>query len=173
MPWDTKRGGPRHDVRVPSHLVRLADQVKNSFCTRWAPDCTTFSRERGRPIPEAKAWPMACRSEEYLLGLPIIRGRGAGNEIARITFRLCSDAHKEGRGFAIENPRGSFMWDLPDARKLAAEVGVFKATFSLCMYEGGPRNVLTNSQALRDVLADKLCKSGKTCPTRGCARRLH
>ena len=182
MPWDTKRGGLGHDVRVPSHFVRLAGQVENSFCTWWAPDCKTFSKARGRPIPGAKSWPMACRSVEFPLGLPILRGPRrkadrdkveAGNEIASITFRLCSEAHKKVRSFAVENPRGSFMWDLPDARKLAAEVGVFKATFSLCMYEGGSRNkhvtVLTNSQALRDVLDGKLCKNGKTCDRTGVA----
>ena len=165
MPWNTKRRGPGHDVRVPSHFVRLAVQVENSFCTWWAPDCKTFSKARGR-----------CRSVEFPLGLPILSGARrkadrdkveAGNEIASFTFRLCSEAHKKGRSCAVENPRGSFMWDLPDARKLAAEVGVFKATFSLCMYEGGSRNkhvtVLTNSQALRDVLDGKLCKHGKTC----------
>ena len=169
MPWNTKRGRPGHDVRVPSHFVRLAGQVENSFCTWWAPDCKTFSKVRGRPIPGAKSWPVACRSVEFPLGLPVLRGPRrkadrdkveAGNEIASITFRLCSEAHNKGRSFAIENPRGSFMWDLPDARKLAAEVGVFKATFSLYMYEGGSRNkhvtVLTNSQALRDVLDGKL-----------------
>ena len=162
MTWDTKRGGPGHEVRVASHFVRLIGQVENSFCTWWAPDCKTFSKARGKPIPGAKSWPMDCRSVEFPLGLPILRVPRrkadrdkveAGNEIASITFRLCSEAHKKGRRFAVENPRGSFMWDLPDARKLAAEVGVFKATFSLCMYEGGSRNkhvtVLTNSQALR------------------------
>ena len=162
MPWDTKRGGSGHDVRVSSHFVRLAGQVEKSFCTGWAPNCKTFSKARGRPIPGAKSWPMACRSVEFPLELPILRKPRrkadrdkveAGNEIASITFRLCSEAHKKG------------MWDLPDARKLAAEVGVFKATFSLCMYEGGSRNkhvtVLTNSQALRDVLDGKLCKNGK------------
>ena len=50
---------------------------------------------------------------------------------------------------------------------------MFKATFSLCMYEGGSRNkhvtVLTNSQGLRDVLEGKLCKNGKICDRTGVA----
>ena len=66
MAWDIKRGGGEHDVRSPAAREALWKQLARTNVTWWAPECRSFSRARGRPIPGAASWPGALRSEELL-----------------------------------------------------------------------------------------------------------
>ena len=53
MPWGIKRGGETHNILIDGSRQTLQQQVRSSFCTWWAPECKSFSRARGRPVPGA------------------------------------------------------------------------------------------------------------------------
>ena len=69
-PWDLLRGGREHDVTQPGPHARLKGQMRRSSIVWWAPECCTFSRARGKPVPGAKHWPLALLSQQHLYGLP-------------------------------------------------------------------------------------------------------
>ena len=58
-PIDLLRGGVRHDIRTRADRLLVQDLVQRSTFTAIAPECKTFSRARGRPVPGARCWPMA------------------------------------------------------------------------------------------------------------------
>ena len=141
-----------------------------------------MSRARGKPVPGAKHWPLALRSNQHPYGLPVLRrpermgDRGKvenGNALASITFSDAAAAHKAGKGFAIENPTNSFIWVLDEALQLARLPDVFRVEFCNCMFRGGQRDkhtaVLTNVPEIRDALANKMCRSRDICERTGMA----
>ena len=176
MAWDIKRGGGEHDVRAPAARDALWRQLARTHVAWWAPECRSFSRARGRPIPGATSWPGALRSEEFPYGLPNLKGPKrnkdrekvlAGNEIAEITAQGCREALATHSGFAIENPARSFFWQVGSVRELADMDGVSWIVFSNCLFEGGVRNkqtgILTNVPEIVDALKDRICKGSKVC----------
>ena len=178
--WDLKRGGPAHDVRSPSARRRLQLQIENSDVTWWAPECRTFSRARGKPVPGATHWPPALRSTAHPYGLPELRRErrtadrekvDTGNAIAAITFEDATRAARAGRGVAIENPANSFMWILDEAKVLEAVPGIFRVDFTNCMFAGGDRNkktaVLTNVEEIGAALRGRTCTGREVCDRTG------
>ena len=123
--WDLKRGGAEHDVRSADARRKLQTQIASSSTVWWAPECKTFSRARGKPVPGASHWPPALRSREHPHGLPGLAKQRrtadrekveVGSELARITFADAAMASAAGKTIVVENPMNSFMWDLPGAR---------------------------------------------------------
>ena len=178
--WDLKRGGPAHDVRSPTARRRLQLQIEASDVTWWAPECRTFSRARGKPVPGATHWPPALRSSAHPYGLPELRRQRraadrekveTGNAIAAITFEDATRAARAGRGVAIENPANSFMWILDEAKALEAVPGVFRVDFTNCMFAGGDRNkktaVLTNVVEIGAALRERTCTGREVCDRTG------
>ena len=178
--WDLKRGGPAHDVRSPTARRRLQLQIEASDVTWWAPECRTFSRARGKPVPGATHWPPALRSSAHPYGLPELRRQRraadrekveTGNAIAAITFEDATRAARAGRGVAIENPANSFMWILDEAKELEAVPGVFRVDFTNCMFAGGDRNkktaILTNVEQIGAALRGRTCTGREVCDRTG------
>ena len=178
--WDLKRGGAAHDVRDPAARVRLQAQVAKSGVTWWAPECRTFSRARGKPVPGASHWPPALRSTAHPYGLPGLNQPHratdrakveTGNLIMMITFADATAAARRGQGVAIENPANSFMWILPETMALAALPGMTVIEFMNCMFDGGMRNkrtkVLTNVPEIAHALANKMCMGRELCDRTG------
>ena len=179
-PWDLKRGGERHDVRVPANLAVLEQALRRTLCAWWAPECKTFSRARGKPVPGAKSWPRALRSGRFPAGLPELQREDRradllkveqANELADTTFRCCLEALQQGRYFAIENPANAYLWNLPRAVELAQSKGVHRVTFTNCCFAGGERNkltaVLTNAQFIAGALEGRLCRGRDLCERTG------
>ena len=178
--WDLKRGGAEHDVRNTDARRRLQAQIAASSTIWWAPECKTFSRARGKPVPGATHWPPALRSREHPHGLPgLTKARRAadrekvetGNDLARITFMDAEAARVAGATIAVENPTNSFMWDLPEARALAAAPGMMRVEFSNCMFHGGSRNkktaIITNSEEIAAEFRGKMCSGRALCDRTG------
>ena len=178
--WDLKRGGAAHDVRSAEGRRRLQAQIAASSTTWWAPECKTFSRARGKPVPGAAHWPPALRSRDHPHGLPgLTKARRAadrekvdtGNDLARITFMDAERARAAGAMVVVENPANSFMWDLPEARALAAAPGMMRVDFSNCMFDGGARNkrtaIITNSEAIAAEFRGRVCRGRGLCDRTG------
>ena len=72
---------------------------------------------------------------------------------------------------AIENPANSYMWDLEEARALAAQAGMRAVTFHNCMFRGGQRDklttVLTNVEEIADALSNHMCQDRVYCSRTG------
>ena len=94
-----------------------------------------------------------------------------GNDLARITFMDAECARAAGATIVVENPANSFMWDLPEARALAAAPGMMRVDFSNCMFHGGARNkktaILTNSEAIAAEFRGKMCSGRVLCDRTG------
>ena len=57
--WDILRGGGGQDVPAQAARAELMEQLMLTAFAWWAPECRSFSRIRGKPIPGEKAWPKA------------------------------------------------------------------------------------------------------------------
>ena len=181
-PWDLLRGGEGHNVMSPAPRARLQGQIRRSEAIWWAPECCTFSRARGRPVPGARHWPQALRSTRHPYGLPDL-GRPEhlsdrkrveiGNAIAEITFEDAAVAHAAGKGIVIENPASSFMWEIEEAQRLAGQPGMCRAVFCNCMFRGGKRRkqtaVLTNIEELCNEIDQRMCHGRDICDRTGVA----
>ena len=178
--WDLLRGGRSRDVTIPGARRRRQEQIARTDVVRWAPECCTFSRARGKPVPGAKHWPPALRSSLHPYGLPGLgtaRREGdrrkveAGNRLAAITFEDALRAHDRGHGVAIENPTNSLIWELREARELAGRRGIASVAFCNCMLRGGRRNkrtkVLANVPEIREALAQRVCHGREVCDRTG------
>ena len=178
--WDLKRGGAAHDVRSAAARSSLQMQIAASSTVWWAPECKSFSRARGKPVPGATHWPPALRSKNYPHGLPgLNKARRAadrekvdiGNDLARITFTDAETARAAGAKIVVENPSNSYMWDLPEARALAAAPGMMRIDFSNCMFRGGARNkrtaIITNSEAIAAEFRGRVCGGSVRCDRTG------
>ena len=97
------------------------------------------------------------------------------NMVAEATFRLASEAHRHGRGFAIENPANSFMWGLECAKELEILDGVRQVVFTNCCFSGGLRckltAVLTNMVELLDAMGGRRCEGRVACERTGLPHR--
>ena len=178
--WDLKRGGAAHDVRSAAARSSLQMQIAASSTIWWAPECKSFSRARGKPVPGATHWPPALRSKSYPHGLPGLskEKRAAdrekveiGNDLARITFMDAETARTAGAKVVVENPSNSYMWDLPEARALAAAPGMMRIDFSNCMFHGGARNkrtaIITNSEEIAAEFRGRVCRGKALCDRTG------
>ena len=180
MPWDVLRGGGAQDVRAPASRRELRGQLARTRFSWWAPECRSFSRARGRPIPGASSWPPALRSAAYPHGLPGLTAsrRQAdhkkvedGNAVAEVTTTEATAAHHGGREFAMENPADSYFWLLLATLALKELPGVHFVIICNCMFAGGRRRkrtgILTNCQALVDALQHKMCGAAGVCDRTG------
>ena len=178
----TKRGDPGHDVRVPSHLVRLADQVENSFCTWWAPDCNNFLESKEKVDPTGEVLAHGLEVSRVPVGVADHQGaeedsrQGQGRGRQRHRKHYLQDVFRGAQGWAkIRDRKSKEFAHVGPARCMQAGRGggCVQGDLFLCRYEGGSGNkhttVLTNSQALRDALASRRCKGGKTCDRTGVA----
>ena len=176
-PWDKLRGRTidgksEYDVEVPANTERLRGQAAMSLVQHWAPDCSTFSRALEKPIPGAPEGegPQPLRTKMHLRGLPtkalnaqfgprrakiIIEKLKLHNLMAELAAQECIKAVKEGRFFCLENPGGSWIWQLPEYKELAAMAGVVWFTFHNCAFGGKRRKytgMLTNIPGLQETL---------------------
>ena len=64
-PWDLLRG-----LDVFDNKSLLNSELSVSLIRHWAPNCSTFSRARERPIPGVRFSPKPLRNDTYPEGIP-------------------------------------------------------------------------------------------------------
>lgn len=134
------------------------------FFTWMGPPCGTCSRAREIPLTQKQILagaPQPCplRSAEYPLGFPWLSGIDKKKvDIANQIYIFCLDyidkCLAEGRLFAIENPRGSWLWYIPRFQALLNDKRIFVVDFQACMFEGDrPKwtRIVTNCKELLDL----------------------
>jgi hypothetical protein len=111
-----------------------------------APPCGTATKARVRPVPLAlrrrgAPEPRPLRSSACPLGLPGLRGVDsakvmAANAIFLQLEHFLRESDRVGIWFSLENPRGSYMWQIEEFVSFASLPGVHFVTFQHCMHSG-------------------------------------
>jgi len=144
------RFGSGHDIckRQLRSTIRgwiLADWV---LYAGFAVPCSSWTRARNRP-----GGPQRLRSREHIYGEPVLRAEGErwkidlGNTAAAFAVAAARLLHSKGRGFFIENPRTSWMWEAPPVARLTRTPGCRLVRADFCQFGAPfrkPTNVLTN-----------------------------
>ena len=126
----------------------MHDELSRSFSfstlSHWAPNCSTFSRARERPIPGVKNPPRPLRSEEEPMGipkemhsLPPAKRRKVldDTKMAVMSAEKCIEAHDGGKKFSLEHPGNSLARYLPSWAELESREGFFSTEYHTCMFE--------------------------------------
>ena len=120
-PWDLLRG---KDVFVDS--VSLSNDLVCASVAHWAPNCSTFSRARERPIPGVVNPPRPLRSSleprgiaEVVSELPPSKKRKLelDTDMAEMAANSCFNFLTEDKWFSLEHPGNSIARDLPSAQR--------------------------------------------------------
>ena len=176
----------QHHPRVPVCIKDLSVEHNVSFVVKeldvrqamfvWlAPPSNSFSRARETPLPErlrqGREAPRSLRDGLHPLGLADLRDheRAAvahGNALAKVAATIAQFTANKGKSFAIENPRGSWIWEHSAIKEIAGRHGVRVVDFQACMY-GGQRDKrvrLMANVACEDVLGKQCDKKHNHAP---------
>ena len=154
------------DLATPDGQRIIWDFVSVSvvFFTWMGPPCGTASRAREIPLTakQRKAGaptPRPLRDARHPLGIPSLSGADLEKvKLANAIYSFCNDyidmcLSKEWY-FAIENPRGSWLWSIPRFAKLLQHKGVYIVDFQACAF-GGERpkwtRIVTNCPELQSL----------------------
>ena len=136
---------------------RILEQGRVKFI-HCAPPCGTYSKARGRKLPEwAKKAnapdPQPLRSNEWPEGVPWFRDDvwkrvETANKLTDFLAEVSTYCRDKRITFTLENPASSYIWKMPSMARLAALRGVRRYEHNACMY-GGKRDkhtcILSNS----------------------------
>ena len=182
-PWDVLRGKTldgenEFDVLGKRAGPKLKRLVSRALVQHWGPECSTFSRARGKPIPNVSKdrWPPQVRNAEFVEGIPSVmralpgsaRRVADANEMVNLAAQSCIEAVLSGRYFTLENPDRSWMWQMPLIRQLPEMPGVQLVFYHSCAFGGHRRKyqaICTNIPGF-DQSVHRLC--GAADPSMPC-----
>lgn len=145
-------------------IVRDMHRASPAFFNWWAPPCGTSSGARDIPLTQAQIkagfhQPLPLRSLEHVRGLPTLQGMDLvrvqkANCIYDFCHWFCMQCLQSNCFFAVENPRGSWLWWFPTWISLCNDPRVFVVDFQRCA-EGGDRpnwtRIVTNCPELQTL----------------------
>ena len=96
--------------------------------------CNTFSRAR-----HGKDGPRALRSSEQPWGLPGIEGKDSSklqdaNKLLCVCLWLCRYLCRANVGWVLENPGYSYLWDVPEIRRLSRRDNIAFDFLDFCQF---------------------------------------
>ena len=121
-PWDLLRG---RDVFTHKAVLNL--ELDATLIKHWAPNCSTFSRAREKPIPGVKFSPKPLRNDRFPNGIPEAleklpaakrRKVNLDTEMAELAAKDCIKSHLSHRYFSLEHPRNSIARRLESWERL-------------------------------------------------------
>ena len=157
----------------------LLEESRLSDVSHWAPNCSSFSRAREKPIEGVLFPPKPLRSEAFPRGIPdVVNGLKSSKrrklnddtEMAELSAEQCIIAHKRGRFFSLEHPFNSIARHLTSWRALREEFGVYTTQYHTCMFEGSKRSknqILIHNVKELDEEIGRLCSSNCRCSRTG------
>ncbi|CAE7233976.1 unnamed protein product [Symbiodinium sp. CCMP2592] len=191
--FEVTRGGPNEDILRPECLELLLSYIRKGLvaCLWLGLTCASWSRaRRGKrrgPIdpaarglsarPKRGGFPAPLRSREYLWGLPRselttseLKKLDHGNALAKWAIKVVKEARKYGTTLIVENPRTSWIWELPELKELMSGPDFNFGTFHHCQF-GQPWKKAT-SLAMWGKFSGgpgHLAKILRTCKSRRCS----
>ena len=157
----------------------LTSALDVSTLSHWAPNCSTFSRARERPIPGVSNPPRPLRSEKEPAGiqtelklLPPSKRRKVEDDtrMANLSAEKCIEAHEKGKKFSLEHPGNSLARFLPSWSKLENSEGVLSTEYHTCMFSPCERKkfqrLIHNHPPLALVIGQK-CDGKDVCTRTG------
>ena len=181
-------GGKKHGVKRPWDLLRgldvfcdavfLRSELDDSFVSHWAPNCSSFSRARERPIPGVSNPPRPLRSDVFPEGIPEVLEKlpkakrlklDADTKMAEMAANDCLDRASSGRLFSLEHPKNSIARKLPSWTALESHASVFVTEYHACMFSGCERRksqVLIHNIKQLNRLA-RICSRESICSRTG------
>ena len=127
------------------HKATLLEECRAASVSHWAPNCSTFSRAREKPIPGVLFSPKPFRSVDHPKGIPeVLKGLKPSKRkklrddttMADLAAEECLVSHRSGRYFSLEHPFNSIARHLPSWRVLQREKGVHTTQYHSCMFNG-------------------------------------
>lgn len=122
----------------------LRKSLDESLIRHWAPNCSTFSRARERPIAGAAFSPKPLRDDDNPRGIPSVvlelppskrRRLDLDTQMADMAAEDCIASHLAGRYFSLEHPKNSIARRLDSWKELESLQGVFSTEYHACMFE--------------------------------------
>ena len=114
---------PSHDLADPVFQQFVEGELRNADASFWAPDCSTLTRARERPVKGHRNAPKPLRGEHAVRGLPDLPAADwtrvqVANAFTDIMWRAAEGALGSGKGFTVENPARSYIWQFQQCRNL-------------------------------------------------------
>ncbi len=155
----------------------LLEECRAADVSHWAPNCSSFSRARERPIPGVLFSPKPLRSADHPKGIPeVLHGLKPSKRkklkddtsMADLAAEECLNSHRCGRYFSLEHLFNSIARHLPSWKILQREKGVYTTQYHSCMFEGSKRR---KNQVLIHNIPELILEAGRTCESdRLCTR---
>ena len=157
----------------------LNKALDESLVRHWAPNCSTFSRAREKPIPGVTFSPTPLRDDENPCGIPSVvaelppakrRRLDLDTQMADMAAKDCISSHRAGRYFSLEHPKNSIARRLDSCVELEGLPGVFTTEYHACMFEGCRRRksqVLIHNIPGMVEYVSRRCNCSKTCTRTG------
>ena len=157
----------------------MLEECRKACVSHWAPNCSSFSRARERPIKGVRFSPKPLRSESCPRGIPeVVKGLKSSKrmklnddtEMAELAAEECLLAHRNGRFFSLEHPFNSLAHHLPSWRALRKESGVYVTQYHTCRSTGSRRrknqSLIHNVEEFKDTIG-LTCSSSALCTRTG------
>lgn len=93
--------------------AKLRKDLRRARLSHWAPNCSSFSRARERPIKGVRFPPAPLRSPLFPTGIPEVLGKlppakrrkvTDDTKMAIMAAEYCEEAHLRGDLFSLEHP---------------------------------------------------------------------
>lgn len=131
-PHDEMYGSDLGNDQEFTSLIEEEEEEAPDWC-HMAPPCRTFTKARRK---DRHGHVKQLRSERKPEGFGCEQTKEA-NLLADRSAAVGERQLDRGKFFSIENPEGSFIWELPSFKRLAAKRGVVAVLLHQCAY-GGP-----------------------------------
>ena len=157
----------------------LRKSLDESLIRHWAPNCSTFSRARERPIVGVAFSPKPLRDDDNPRGIPSVvlelppskrRRLDLDTQMADMAAEDCIASHLAGRYFSLEHPKNSIARRLDSWKELESLQGFFSTEYHACMFESCRRRksqVLIHNIPGMVQYIGHLCSSSKICSRTG------
>ena len=150
-----------HDLSCPQVQNKLSKRLAAADAQMWAPDCSTLSRARERPIPGHSNPPQPLRGEGHVRGLPGLGAADAqrvsgANSYIDFTLSEVAAASKRGAAVVLESPLRSWLWQFQQVGSLRKAPGWRRVAYDACCWGGArckAQALEGNLQELADIQA--------------------
>ena len=129
------------DLASPEYQEKVRSSIREADATMWAPDCSTLTRARERPIPGHRSAPRPLRSQHSVRGLPGLGARDnrrveLANSFLDFTLGEAEVLAKQGAAVVLEGLLRCYLWLSAQMHRLSEPRGWRRAEYNACAQTG-------------------------------------